>query len=467
MGSVYGVPIYIDYSFFLIFGLIVWSVGFVLMPSEYPELSQFAYLAIGLVSAILLFVSILVHELAHSIIAKRNGLHIARITLFLFGGVSEIQGQPDDPNLELRMAAAGPLTSLAIAGLCYVLWLGSAAAGISVLIQAPLDYSFLVNAIVAGFNLIPAFPMDGGRILRAALWRHNHDLIKSTKDAALIGKIFSYAMTAVGILLVFIDFFTGLWLVLIAWFVYTGAGGELRQTLLQRDLAGLKSRSMMTRNVDSVKPDMSLSDLSAKIRSARHNGFPVVDDSDDLIGCITNDSLHRVKKELWTTTRVRDVMTPRDALSTVMESEPAIKALQLMSNNRIGLIFVLDDSTLKLAGIITRSDIARTIQSEESMFNTGGARISQIISVDQGMLFELEAPDEDGPNWSALFNQSEFALIEQKVLQLSNGGQAKQFTFQPLQKGRFFITLNQEVTLLASPGSKPSQKQVKYTIIVN
>ena len=448
LGSVYGVPIFIDYSFLIIFALIVWSVGFVLMPASYPGLSQIEYLAIGFASAFLLFASILVHELAHSIVAKQNRLQIGRITLFLFGGVSEMQGQPDNPNIELKMAAAGPLTSIAIAAGSGGLWLLSSFLKAPALVQAPLNYTFLVNVIVAGFNLIPAFPMDGGRILRAVLWRSNRDIIRATKTAATVGRIFAYVIMFVGIFFVLaIDFFTGIWLLLIGWFISSGATSELSQTLIQRDLAGLKARSMMTRDLDTVTPEITLSELSAKFMEHKHNGFPVVDSSGDLVGCVTMEDLRKVRKERWDSTRVADIMIPKEKLITVRESEQAMKALQLMNANRIGRIFVLDDSTGKLSGIITRSDVVRTIRTEESLFagrSESGIPVSQMIAVEQGMFFELEPPKEvGGADWSAVFNSTEFALISQKTLQLSDGSQSRQFTFQPLKKGRFVIALTQ------------------------
>jgi hypothetical protein len=187
------------------------------------------------------------------------------------------------------------------------------------------------------------------------------------------------------------------------------------------------------------------------------------------VGCVALDDLRRVKKESWDTSRVRDIMTPSSRLVTVTENEPAMKALQLMNANRTGMVFVLDDTNGKFSGVITRSDVVRAVQVEESVLGgrIGGVPMCQVISVDQGMLFELEAPRDDGAEWSALFNSSEFVLIEQKILQLSDGGQSNQFTFQPLQKGRFFITLSQNLRKPAKQDLKVTQKQVKYTIVAN
>ena len=199
IGSFYGIPLYLDYSAFKIFALIAYTVGFGLMPTSYPNLSTIEYISIGILSANQLFVSIIVHELAHSIVAKRNGLKIGKITLYLLGGVSEMEEEPPNAGLELKMSAAGPLTSIAIAVACFFGWVASVNSNAPALIQGPVYYSFLVNAIVAGFNLIPAFPMVGGRILRSLIWRRNNDMMKSTRTAATIGRGFAYLIMFAGI----------------------------------------------------------------------------------------------------------------------------------------------------------------------------------------------------------------------------------------------------------------------------
>lgn len=469
--TAFGVPIYLDYSWFLIFALIVWTVGFGLMPTSYPNLSSIEYLTIGVFSAVLLFFSIVVHELAHSIVARGSGLQIGKITLFLFGGVSEMEGGPTNPDVELKMAAAGPLTSIAIGVITGGLWILSANLNAPALVQAPLYYSFLVNVIVAAFNLIPAFPMDGGRILRSLMWKFNHDFIKSTKTATTVGRVFAYLIMGAGIFAILaIDFFTGIWLLLIGWFISSGASSELTQTLVQQDLANLKARDMMTRNVDSVLPNITLTDLSLEFLNRKHNGFPVIS-NDELIGCVAMEDLRKVKRENWNSVNVRDIMIPKERLVTIRETDPALNVLTLMNKNKIGRVYVLDPASGKLSGIITRSDVIKTIQMEESIFGRQSYLPSAgpVITVEQGMMFEIETPRDGGADWSAGFNNSEFALVSEKVLQLSDSGQSKQFTFQALQKGRFSINLALGTAQTGSPTGTTvrSQKQIKYTIIVN
>ena len=470
LGTAFGVPIFIDYSWFIIFALIVYTVGYGLMPVSYPNLSGIEYLSIGILSAIVLFASIVVHELAHSIVARNSGVKISKITLFLFGGASEMEGEPNEPNTELKMAAAGPITSIAIGAGTGALWLFSMYLKTSALIQAPLYYAFFVNVIVAAFNLIPAFPMDGGRILRSVLWRHNGDFINSTKTASTIGRAFAYAMMFLGIiLLITIDFFTGLWLLLIAWFISSGASGELSQIIVQRDLANTKARDLMSRYVDSVSPEMTLADLSLEFINRKHNGFPVMENG-ELVGCVAMDDLRKVKRDYWNDRKIRDVMIGKKELVTIKESDRAQNVLLLMNKNRIGRIFVLDDSTGKLSGIITRSDVIKTLQIEEAILgHVSNSALRHMISVDNGMLFELEVPLKSGEDWVTSYNTGEFTLVNEKVLQLTEG-QTKQYTFQALQKGKFLVKFNQisPQTQITNKSMIRGQGQIiSYTIIVN
>ncbi len=473
--TVYGIPLYVDYSWFIIFVLIVWTVGFDLMPASYPHLSTLEYLSIGLASALLLFASILVHELAHSIVAERSGIKIGRITLFLFGGVSEMEAQPGTADLELKVAAAGPLTSILIAVVCSGGWLFSETARAPILVQAPLQYTALVNAIVAGFNLIPAFPMDGGRIFRAFLWRWNRNLIRSTRIASTVGRIFSYLIIVGGVIVLFFSLFEGLWLILIGWFISTGASAEMNQLIIQRDLAQLRARDIMTRNVDAVNPDISLEELSVKFHEQRHNGFPVMA-GDEIVGCVTMADLRRVKREEWSALKVGDIMTPKEKLVTVEENDSAQRVLALMNSNRIGRIFVLgsadgssgSQSNKPLVGIITRSDVIRTIQMQESSGAHTAADLESehVIPVERGMLFEVESPS--GGDWRASFNPAEISLVNQRVENTPDGGEVKRFTFQGLQKGRFYITLVKSGDSEAGKKSSATEESsLRYTIIVS
>jgi Zn-dependent protease/CBS domain-containing protein len=468
LGSFYGIPIFLDYSGLIIFALIAYTVGFGLMPASYPNLSWEIYLSIGVLSAVILFFSVIVHELAHSIVAKNNGLKIGKITMYLLGGVSEMEEEPPNGNLEFKMSIAGPLTSVAIAVICYLGWIFSEYLHASVLIQGPLYYSYLINAIVAAFNLIPAFPMDGGRVLRSLLWQRNGDMLSATKTASRVGRLFAYGMMFAGVFFIIaIDFFTGFWLILIGWFISSAASSEMNQIIVQQDLSTLKARDMMSRSLDTVGPEITLSELSSKFLEHKHNGFPVMGTDGGAIGCVTVEDLRRVKKEAWNTTFVKDIMTPREKLVTVKETDPAALVVNLMTKNRIGRIFVLGDQGTQIVGIITRSDIMKTVQMQENVRGTKGGFTSpeaaHTIPVERGMMFEIDSPVG---NWTPEFNKIEFALVSQNIVQASGGSQSIQFVFEALQKGRFSIIL------VPQPSTRNTEEPIrtggiKYTIIVS
>jgi Zn-dependent protease len=194
LGRIMGIPVRIHYTLWLVFLLIAWSLAAAYMPLQYPNLPRLTYWAIGITSAIILFASVLVHELMHSYIAKRNGLPIARITLFFFGGVSEMTQEPQDAALEARMAAAGPLMSFLVGGVLGALWCATYLARLPVGVYATLQYGALMNVMLGAFNLLPAFPLDGGRVLRGSLWNRSKDLVGATRTATRVSEALSMLM---------------------------------------------------------------------------------------------------------------------------------------------------------------------------------------------------------------------------------------------------------------------------------
>jgi Zn-dependent protease/CBS domain-containing protein len=471
IGKVAGIPIYLDYSWFVIFFLLVWTIGFSLMPATYPGLGQLDYLFIGVVSALLLFVSIVVHELAHSIVAKRSGMRIRRITLYLLGGVSEMEEEPKNASLELRMAAAGPLTSLAISLFLGVVWLLSVYLHLSALVQAPLFYISLVNALVAGFNLIPAFPMDGGRVLRSLLWRRNGDVVRSTVTASNAGRIIAYVLIFFGLFSIFfVDIISGLWFVLIGWFISSSASASLRQTMLEEDLRGTKAADLMTRQVDSVPPEMTLDVLSEEFLRAKHTGFPVLSNG-ELEGCVTMDDLRRVKREMRSTTRVQEVMTPKDKLVTVSPDVPATDITTSMQQKNIGRVFVMDGG--KITGVITRSDVLKAVELKEGVLGItrGRRRLEGQVSLtaETGMNFVLEQPAEKDFSWRAEFSGEDVQLVNQESARTQAGREVQRFMFQSSKAGTHVIRL---LEVQGPPGTSAgaggrATRTVTYTVTVS
>jgi Zn-dependent protease/CBS domain-containing protein len=464
MGKISGIPIALDYSWFIIFLLIAWSVGFGMAPTEYPGLGAVEYFVIGLLASVLLFVSIVVHELAHSIVAKRNGLKIRQITLFIFGGVSQMEEEPRTASLELRMSLAGPLTSVVLAVVLYFAWLASVYTRANPLVGVPLNYAALVNGIVAAFNLIPAFPLDGGRVLRSLLWRRNGDLLRSTATSVKAAKFVAYTMMLIGGVFMFtVDVVSGLWFILIGWFVVSGAQGEMAQMMLQQELSNLRAADIMTRKVDSVPPDMTLDRLQEEFFRLKHNGFPVLSGS-ELQGCVTVDDLKKAKRDRWPATKVSDVMTPRENLAVMAEDDPSTKALQLMGSRAIGRVFVIGKDG-RISGIVTRSDVIRAAQLQQLAATPGGGLMGGSFTVERGMGFILEQPAFEGTRWKAVYDATQVELVSERGAKHTDGREYSQFVFEASKPGILSISLVLEDTATTGAARRPT-RTVSYRVTV-
>lgn len=370
IGKVMGIPVKIHYTLWLVLLLIAWSLADGYMPAHYPGLGTTTYWTIGIVSAIILFVSVFLHELSHSYIAKKNGLPIARITLFFFGGVSEMSEEPKDAGLEVRMAAAGPLTSFAIAivlgGLWFLTTLSGPATSTNPLtpVIATLYYAALLNGVLGAFNLIPAFPLDGGRVLRGSLWQRSKNLLSATANATRVSEAISLIMMAVGLFfVVFGDFIDGLWIIFLGWFIRSGAETSLRQTRLTEALAGLRVGDIMTRDLLSVSPDASVQQLVTDYFLVHpHGGYPVISNG-KLLGVVTMSSVRSIPREKRELERVSQAMVPFERTVTVGPTISAVDALQLMARNSVGRLIVMDGD--KIAGILTRGDLMKAMRTRQ------------------------------------------------------------------------------------------------------
>jgi Zn-dependent protease/predicted transcriptional regulator len=373
IGRIIGIPVRIHYTLWLVLLLIAWSLAEGYMPQHYPGLGATTYWAIGIVSAIILFVSVFLHELSHSYIAKKNGLPIARITLFFFGGVSEMSEEPKNAALEVRMAAAGPLTSFLIAavlgGLYYVIRLASGPATSTnplTPVIATLYYAALLNGVLGAFNLIPAFPLDGGRVLRGSLWRRSKNLLSATANATRVSEVISLLMMTVGLFFViFGDFINGLWIIFLGWFIRSGAETSLRQTRLTESLAGVRVGDIMTRELLSVSPDAYVQQLVSDYFLVHpHGGYPVVSNG-KLLGVVTMSSVRSIPREKREIERVSEAMVPFERTFTVGPNALAIDALQLMAKNGVGRLIVMDGD--RIAGMVTRGDLMKTMKARQDL----------------------------------------------------------------------------------------------------
>jgi Zn-dependent protease/CBS domain-containing protein len=356
IGKIKGIPIKIHITFLLVLPLFVFvfsvdnRFGFGDFPSPYNYIW-------GLVTAILLFVSVLLHELGHSLVAMRYGSRILGITLFIFGGVSQIEEISKKPSEEAKMAFVGPLVSFVIGTTLLALYMGLSVFMDGGIIRVLRVLGF-INILLGAFNLIPAFPMDGGRILRA-YFATKYPYTEATRKAAFIGKIFAFIMGLVGV-------FVSIWLVLIAFFIYIGASEEESATRMKSVLEGVKVRELMSENIVYALPDMRVSELLELMFHTRYAGYPVVSripengliTVDDVVGIVTFRDLQRVPFTQREIVFVKDVMNP--IVETIDVDNDVSEALKKLQGSTSGRLLVVEND--RVVGIISRTDIVRALQ---------------------------------------------------------------------------------------------------------
>jgi len=366
IGRIMGIPVRIHYTLWFVFILIAWSLAYGYMPSQYPGLGVVTYWAIGIASAIILFASVLVHELSHSYIAKKNGLPIGRITLFFFGGVSEMTEEPQNPSLEVRMAAAGPLMSFLIAGVLGALWYLGGLAKAPVAVTATIGYGALINAVLGVFNLLPAFPLDGGRVFRGSIWKRSNNLISATRTATRVSEAISLLMMLGGFVAIIMgDFVSGIWVIFLGWFIRSGAETSLRQTLVGETLSGVTVGDIMTRDVLTVPCNITVQQLVSEYFLVHpHGGYPVVEGK-QVLGIVTMQCVRSVPKEKRETAAVKEAMIPCEKVVTVKPSVSALDALNTMARQNVGRLLILDGP--QLLGIVTRGDLMRAIRTRQEL----------------------------------------------------------------------------------------------------
>ncbi|MFQ6135461.1 MAG: site-2 protease family protein [Nitrososphaerales archaeon] len=366
IGRIIGVEIRLHYTWLIIFMLVTFTLAEGFMPQQYPGQSSTIYWITGGAAAILLFASVLFHELFHSYMAMRKGIAVPRITLFLFGGVSQIAEEPTDPGVEFRISVVGPLSSFALGGLFGILLFITEVIGLPVIVVAPLNYGFLINILLGLFNLLPAFPLDGGRILRARIWARKNDMLAATALSTRVSEVFAYSMMFLGFLsMVSGEILGGLWLVFIGWFLKNGAEATLQQTTMTQTLTGVKVEDIMTIDVVTVEPDISVVEaIRNYFYRYKHGGYPVVSRG-EVKGIVTTHDIQKIPQGRWGSTYIWDIMTPRDKLITVSPEDPATDAFAKMTKNDLGRLPVMKEDLL--IGIVTRSDIMRAMKRRSEL----------------------------------------------------------------------------------------------------
>lgn len=364
--SLAGFEIKLDASWLLIAALITWSLSQHYFPDAVPNQSAQTYFLMGLIAMLMFFASLLLHELAHSIVARRQGVPIKGITLFLFGGVAELESEPQSAPVEFRVAVAGPVTSL---GLAFVFWLLARLTGTLsdyVVAGAVFSYLGLINMVLAIFNLVPAFPLDGGRILRAYIWHRTGDILKATEVASRSGMVFAYVLMALGLLSLFQGAtVAGFWQMLLGSFVLLAAKSSYETKLSQEAFKNKVVRSLMTRDPVVVSPEMTLSEFVNRIMLGKRVTFvPVVEDG-VLLGHMDPKLLSGIDRENWFNTRVGDVFAGLDAETIVAPDLPISQVMQKIAETGRRKFLVIDNH--QLVGVITLSDLSRHLHLVESV----------------------------------------------------------------------------------------------------
>jgi Zn-dependent protease/predicted transcriptional regulator len=338
--------------------LITWTLASGVFPYYYPDLTPGAYWSMGVIAALGLFASIVLHELGHATVARRYGLPIRRITLFIFGGVAEMEAEPERPAAEFWVAIAGPIVSFLVGLVCWLLLQAAAGAGAGVLVVGVLAYLSSINVILAVFNLVPAFPLDGGRILRAALWHWKGSLRWATRVSSTIGGGFGILLIVLGVYRVLTgDFVGGMWWFLIGLFVRFAAQASYQQVVIREALRGVPVRRIMSANPITVPSGITIAQLiDDYVYRHHHDMYPVVDNG-RLVGCVSMNDIKRLPRERWSSTTVSEVRQPCTEATAISPDTDAMEVLSLMTRSQNTRLLVTEGD--RLVGVVTLRDVMK------------------------------------------------------------------------------------------------------------
>jgi Zn-dependent protease len=362
IGRIFGIQIGLHPSWFVIFLIVTYTMAAGQLPHVYPTWAPALYWVIGGAISLLFFGSVLAHELSHALVARRFGFKVRDITLFIFGGAATLEGDPKRPRDEALFAAAGPLMSLL---------LGAVLVAIDFVIGQPqldalVGWLGFINITLGLFNLIPGFPMDGGRILHAILWKVRGDRNAATRNAAGIGRLFGYLLIAAGVFVIFqtSNLFNGVWLALIGWFLSNAAESTIAQLSVEHALRGIKVREVMEGDPPSITPNESVADLvNERLIRGGGRSFLVRHDDGGLAGIVTLSDVRGMPRENWEGARVTDIMTRYADLATIAPDAELEAALKLLQEREVNQLPVVTDGGRTVVGLLTRAGILRLIEA--------------------------------------------------------------------------------------------------------
>ncbi|AFY34319.1 site-2 protease family protein [Calothrix sp. PCC 7507] len=365
VGNLFGIPFYIHPSWFLVLGLVTWSYSSGLA-AEFPQLAGGLALLLGLMTALLLFASVVAHELGHSFVAIRQGIDVKSITLFIFGGLASLEKESKTPGEAFWVAIAGPLVSLLLCGLITVVGITTAASGAAAAILGVLAS---VNLALALFNLIPGLPLDGGNILKALVWKITGNPYKGVTVASRVGQIFGWVAIASGLIpLLLSGSFNNSWNLIIGYFLLQNAGNAAQFARVQEKLTGLTAEDAVTPDSPIVSASLTLREFADEqvLNGQGWQRFLVTDDEGQLIGAVTVNDLRTIPTTLWSETQVKQVMRPITESTTVQSDQPLLEVVQLLEQQKLSTLPVIRDNGV-LVGILEKAAIIQLIQNRSQL----------------------------------------------------------------------------------------------------
>lgn len=362
LGEFAGVRIGVNWSVLVIFALVFVGLALGRFPLMFPDETTTAYLVAGGIAAVVFFLSLLAHEMAHAIVAQREGMDVDGITLWMFGGVARIKGEADDPGAELRISGVGPLVSLVLGAVFFLLTFLGRQIGADGLALGVVNWLGIINIALGVFNLVPASPLDGGRILRALLWKRRGDRVSAAITASRAGKAFGFALVALGLVSIFMTpGLGGLWLALIGWFIATAAGAEEQHARIQRSLGDVRVSNVMSADPMTVPRGIAVEDvLEDYVLRSRYSAFPVVDDQGRPTGLVTLNRLKQVDRGDRADVAVEEVACSREDMTTAEPDTPLSDLLTKMQGCADGRVVVIEDG--RVVGIVSPTDMTRTLE---------------------------------------------------------------------------------------------------------
>ena len=356
IGRWFGFNVRIDYSWFVIFALVLWTFSARVFPLEVPGYSTVAYASMGLVGTLLFFLSVLLHELSHSAMARRRGIEVEGITLFIFGGVAQTSMEAEEAIDEFLLTVVGPLSSIALAGLFWALSIGADFFALGEPTIAVATYLAWLNGILAAFNMLPGFPLDGGRIFRSTVWHFTGNLEKATRWASRGGRVVGYLLIGLGLFELFMgELVGGLWSAFIGWFLSNAADASWRQFRARQTLSRIPVSRVMVRDPVTLSEDLPVDRaVEACFQRRPHSAYPVTRDG-RLVGMVSLDHVKEVPQEQWGETTVHDLMRPIENVPTVSPRESLDEVISGLKMDEHSRILVVQDGVL--LGVVTLGDI--------------------------------------------------------------------------------------------------------------